>query len=418
MKPENKATLKEFLLELIILPLYPSLMVCISIFSFTEIIISQNMPILSKILISSTILFLFFIYALSSVRYLSSGKSNAPTWNIFFEKTDFFEVAQHVLFVLLFFLLIKYLQSLQYYGIIILFIITIIFFLPSILILMHLEKNILSALNPYSISGIIKTLNKDYVILTGYLIFSLLFVIFFRLNFSHYGPEIVNIILSTYFTLYLFITFYYLIGKTLFLNQHTLSYYGHQLLSTSPLNEQTRTLLEIASEYIKKQNFKEAILIYEKILNIDGLNIEFHQRYHELLIMSNDKKLLHNHTGHYIRKLLCRNQSLQAVSLFKKVKMIIPEFKINEPAVALSLAKVMRNLREYTLAVEVLENLHLKSPQEPAVAEAYLLLAQIFSENLNKDKNAIKILEYTLINYSNHPLKHEIKNYLDCLSKL
>ena len=283
---------------------------------------------------------------------------------------------------------------------------------------MHLEKNILSALNPYSISGIIKTLNKDYVILTGYLIFSLLFVIFFRLNFSHYGPEIVNIILSTYFTLYLFITFYYLIGKTLFLNQHTLSYYGHQLLSTSPLNEQTRTLLEIASEYIKKQNFKEAILIYEKILNIDGLNIEFHQRYHELLIMSNDKKLLHNHTGHYIRKLLCRNQSLQAVSLFKKVKMIIPEFKINEPAVALSLAKVMRNLREYTLAVEVLENLHLKSPQEPAVAEAYLLLAQIFSENLNKDKNAIKILEYTLINYSNHPLKHEIKNYLDCLSKL
>jgi len=67
------------------------------------------------------------------------------------------------------------------------------------------------------------------------------------------------------------------------------------------------------------------------------------------------------------------------------------------------LAKGFMEYQNYQQVDLLLSNLHKEYPHYPALPEAYLLLAKVLYEKLNKQQQALEVMEYLVARFQSHP---------------
>lgn len=417
----NKAPLWRRLPFLLGYPLYPLSAIVISIIAASAVRVPIIDNVLLTILSSVFLLLLFFTMCLPMTQNIALGRQHAPTWGETYEEFDKFNVAQHILLFLTIGFIVVTLRERELYFFIYMGGLLSIFFLPAVLMVLFVEKSLPRALNPILLMQLIHALGASYLVINfvALLLTGLLGLMAFLL--SNLLPNLLLYLLICYLGVYFSAVLYLVMGYILF--QHQFKF--KEAECQTEVNMHNKSLKASSQQFLAQANAKiavgenkEALELLQKAIAIDSLNLDLHQHYHEILIKINDLKSLNYHSRNYIRKLLARNHGVHATEIYQSVCQKIPNFHLEEVQVAISLANILNGLHRYQLAAQALTNLHEYCPNDFNIPEAYLLLAKIYTEKLNEDKKAERVLEYVLINYTNHPLLKEVKAYLDCVHKL
>lgn len=417
----NKAPLWRKLPYLLGYPLYPLSTILISVIAVSVVQLPMIDNLLVTILLSVLLLLLFFTICLPMTQNIASGHQATPTWSETFEYFDKFNISQHILLFLIIGFLIITLQEKELDFLIYMSGLLGILFLPAVLMVLFVEKSLLTALNPILLMQLIHSLGMSYLAinLIALLLTGLLGLTVFLLSNSL--PNLVLYLLMWYLGLYFVVIMYLVMAYVLFQHQFKIKEQEWQTetnMHNKSLKASSQQFLANANVKIAAGEIKEGLELLQKAIAIDSLNLDLHKNYHEVLMKTNDLKTLNHHSRNFIRKLIARNHGVRAAEIYQSVLQKIPDFHLEEVQVAISLSNILKDLHRYQLAAQALTNLHQYCPNDFNIPEAYLLLAKIYTEKLSDDKKAERVLEYVLINYTNHPLLKEVKAYLDCIMKL
>lgn len=421
MGTENKPPLWRKIPILLGYPLYPVSAILFSMIACITLQLPYINLLFPTIALSTLLLILYFTFCLPMFGNIISGRHTAPSWGEIYEEFDKFLIAQHVLLFLIlgFGIVILYEENLPVLIYISGFLS--ILLLPAILMILYNDKSLVQALNPFLIMQLINTLGASYLAIC--LIASIMVVVVttIAVALSTKLPAFTLELLIFYLSIYCSIILYLAMAYVLYQKNIKLDH-NNETINLKEKNQGIRVLslnfVNSANSKISEGELVEASEFFQKALSIDSLNLDVHQQYHELLLTMNDNKELNHHGRNYIRKLLARNLGIKAGDIFKTICEKIPDFHLEEVPVAITLARILSDMHHYQLSVKVLSELHKYCPNDSNIPEAYLLLAQIYSEKLNQDKKAQHVLEYVLIHYTDHPLQKVIKSYLDCLMRL
>ena len=142
-------------------------------------------------------------------------------------------------------------------------------------------------------------------------------------------------------------------------------------------------------------------------------------RYHRLLLLMPDKRdATLSHGQRYLALLLRKAQSERALEVFKSCRGLREDFEPAEPGQILQLAHAARRRRDFKLALALVRDFDQRHPRHPDVPAAYMLSAQIFSENFKKDELARLILQGLLQKFPGHALAADADIYLRTLDRI
>jgi len=131
-----------------------------------------------------------------------------------------------------------------------------------------------------------------------------------------------------------------------------------------------------------------------------------------------DRARTMEHARRYLSLLIQRGNDVEAVKLFKDCKQADAEFRPQDPAQILPLAKSARMLREPKAAIAMLNGFDKLNPGHPDTAAVYLLSARLLAEDLGRDDMARKVLLHVLSKYPGHSLAPEAAKLLEAVDAM
>lgn len=147
-------------------------------------------------------------------------------------------------------------------------------------------------------------------------------------------------------------------------------------------------------------------------------NIAAQERYHKLLLLADKKPRALEHGQRYLATLLRLNRDDQGFDLFKRLRDLDGEFRLEQPGHLLKLAEQAYRRRDPELALSLIHGFDNQNPRHPDIPGVYMLAARILSEHYRKDDMASAILRGLRQKYPEHPLAAEAEVFLRALDRL
>lgn len=278
--------------------------------------------------------------------------------------------------------------------------------IPASTVLLAVEKSVARALNPFAQLSLMTAIGWPYLLLWvcvqivsagPYYSFDILLRL---LPDIWVMPVLVAIVV--YFTFVL----YAMLGYVLFEYQHELGFesVGDEDEMDAHAFEKAKALGE-TTVLLKEGDYVRARSSLRRALDIVRDDLELHQRYHKLLMLLDDDAALVNHAAFFI-EIANKQQSLnKAVAILLDVQTRVPAFQLEDTRLALALAELLQQQRQYKAIVRLFHNLHKTKPQDPHLPAAYLLVAKTFFEFLNDDAKAKSLVDFMVKKYPNSALQ-------------
>ncbi|WP_299944302.1 hypothetical protein [uncultured Microbulbifer sp.] len=143
--------------------------------------------------------------------------------------------------------------------------------------------------------------------------------------------------------------------------------------------------------------------------NDEALN----ERYYRLLLAAGDKKALRELGPHLLDTFVHLNRAHKAAELFLATE---PAPPIQKPALRHALAQELYQRHQYPLAARLLNNLHRENYAH--LDAAYLLLAQIYMDGLNREDLARKLLQFVREKFPHSPLRAQAETLWKVLNSV
>lgn len=291
--------------------------------------------------------------------------------------------------------------------------------MPASTMLLAVEKSVRRALDPLALLSLMFAVGWPYLLLwfctqiisTGplYLAQGAIEV----LPASAVIPALVS--LSVYFTFVL----YAMLGYVLFEYQNEL---GFESVADQDEDmdrqafEKARALGEVAV-FMRDGELERARGVLRRALDLIHNDVELHMHYHKLLMLLDDDEALKNHCDYLVDLLKKRKMLGKAVAPVLDLQSRFPDYQLADTQAALEIAKLMRMQGQHKAAVRLLKNLHINHPQSPLIPEAYLLVASVLFEYLNKDRAAQSLCEMVLKKYPHCPEAPQFKQLLEVIAR-
>lgn len=294
---------------------------------------------------------------------------------------------------------------------------------PASIMIMAMEKSILKAINPVAIFNVIKGIGMPYLILYGFLI--LVYFSYAMLDSVVAGKgNFVMLPVQVFLSLYFMIVMYNMMGYVIFQYHDALGYdvyvdldeydpRGDAAVTKGPTDPR---LVEVEI-LLKEGNPDEAITVLRGHVASDN-NVELHDRLHKLLKVTGKVDEMAAHAQKYIDFLVTDNKANKAAEMARDC---MDAGKLVRPANDSYLLPIMNALqaqRAFKQAVAFAMNLHERKPVPGDLPRLYFLAAKTLSEHLDKDEQALRLLDFLQKNYGSHPLAGDIAKYTEMVKKL
>ncbi len=299
--------------------------------------------------------------------------------------------------------------------------------IPGSTMLLAMEGRVLSAINPVKLFNIMLATGKSYWILYVFLIL--------LSGGEKLLPEWVNNVLPSaailpvqvFLTGYFMVVMYAMMGYLIYQHHEELGFdevkeFKERRIGNIPGLEDN-PFLNTITILIKEGKPDEALKRLKPRLQ-NGGSLKEHEKYHKLLVSTENKEEINEHGKLYIRRLLgqegkSRNQKLHEVlEVYADCLKNDSAFHYPEAKVVYELAKAARQFNMHNLAMSILKKFHMNYAYNRLIPDAYLMLAQMLVEHRQKDEEAKKLLRFVIKRYPEHELAPQIKDYLTMLGHL
>lgn len=362
------------------------------------------------ILVFSTVLF-------SVLDHAMHGHFTPPKWTQNLIGGHLSIVAQQAAFIFVFIGLIyfgqKQVGNVFAYGLG--FVLT--FCLPAMVMILGASRSLVDALNPIKITDFILKLNKHYFILLGMIYLVEGGLIFTYEFFTTQVPWVVAVHWTTFITMFMSVTLFHLMGYVAYLNHDKLDHSG-VVLDEEEQIEQEHPYIEIIKNHIKKEQYPAAKELLKQSLELEPLNSDLNDLYHKLCLIEDDKETLISHGNKYLKFLINKEYHAKALEVFMNIFRQYPKYKMNDMEDVIKMAKILQEAQKYQVLVDFLNGMHITYPNNNLIPKAYGFLAKLLHEQFGKDKEAKEILEFLLVKYPQHPIKHAVKAQLDKIQQM
>ncbi|WP_020208302.1 tetratricopeptide repeat protein [Gilvimarinus chinensis] len=281
---------------------------------------------------------------------------------------------------------------------------------PASTIVLASEKNLLQAINPITILGVMAAMGVGpYVAL--WVLTALISL----------GPSLVGYFLYPHIPApwllpaavgvgcYFAIVIHALMGYALFQYGDEL---GAPLADEEPHLEEDAfvrarglgaiTVLEKSGDYARaRQALRELLDIYRD-------DVTLHRRYQDILLHTDDTDALAKHTDYLANLLLEAGNKKEAVDLVEQTLAKHPQYRVAHLPTASALAKAQEKAGRFRSMVTVMANLHQRVEPDEAVAEIYTRLAKALAGPLGKPAKARALAAYTLKVYPKTPAARQL----------
>ena len=291
--------------------------------------------------------------------------------------------------------------------------------LPASVMTLAYTQSFLSAINPLFLSDLIGRIGWSYLILCAFLWIlnggaSTAYYIFMGDNASD-KALFIFILLQIYFAWIM----YAMTGYILYQYHEDIGYEPPDRTTRKQREKQVQdvvTDLTLFNQSIAEENYQMAQDILKAILIEDPNNLALRKKFHKVTKLSGDNKQLTLHAKGLIARLIAKNQLSDAQVFYQDCIEVDAEFSLAEAEHYLPLAKQMRTTRHYKQAISLLSGFHKQYPNCKDIPYAYLLVIQIFMEDLSLNDKAKPVLEYLKNNYADHDVAAAVERYINLLS--
>lgn len=299
--------------------------------------------------------------------------------------------------------------------------------LPGSTMILAIEGDMLSAVKPVKLISMIQSIGKSYWIFYAFLLILVGGVNGLPLWLGDEMPTEALLSLQMFLTGYFSVFMFAMMG--FLIHQHheelgvaVVKEFSQDYLAMTPgLSDDP--LLNTINILIKEGMFCEALKrLKPKLTN--GGDINLHELYHKLLVLTGNKKQSNEHGQVYIRRILgqeskSRNSKLhEALQVYVNCLKLDNHFYLQEPRSVIDMAKAAKQFEMHNLAISMLKRFHEKFPDNPLIPEAYFTLARLLIEQNHKPEDAKKLLRFVIKRYPEHELRQQIKDYLDRLRSI
>jgi len=272
--------------------------------------------------------------------------------------------------------------------------------LPASLIILMMEKNILSMINPVKISYIIKLFGGAYFLLYFIAVVSLIASAQFSAvasadSIDTHSTNFLAEFLINAFSIYLVIVLFSMMGYLVFQHHYELNYSVRSTNLQSLRQQPTDDLTEIEI-FLQEGRFEDAQKLLLKKINDNPMDYKANEKLILLYGVQGNDKHMQKIANPYFLKLMESNKQNHAAEFYCKMSSRGLEFIPESPLLALALAEKMNNNRQFKVALSLLESYSCKPGEGPFWDRIGLFKARLLAEYCEDNISAVTILDNIL----------------------
>lgn len=359
-------------------------------------------------------------YSFESLKNTASGNLKPPPINSKTISNDFQQVFKQFGIYIALFIVFGWISAKV--GILagLAFLITALFFVPSMIILLVTSGSLFHALNPVVFVGLAVRIGWAYFLMNFFLILLGSAPAYLAQYVIRFLPPDLQIMLFGFAKSFYTIVSYHLMGYVILQYHDKIGYRvdyedfkdpGAEDYESEEADPDAVVLREVAP-LIQDGKLDEAISVIEKLIAQQPIRgVELSERYYNLLKMRKRKAALLEHGIKHLDILTEKNQKNKAIAVFVECRKLDSQFLPAAEAL-FKLAGWLNENRKTKESVAVY-NLIVKSyPDNPLVPKAYFRVAQIFHDRLMSAEKAKKVLSIIKNRYPDHDIMPHVENFL------
>lgn len=172
------------------------------------------------------------------------------------------------------------------------------------------------------------------------------------------------------------------------------------------------------ADLITAGKIDQALDIAYEAQRLEPESVDMQLRYHRLLHLAGKDDRLLSHAQRLMPLLLDKGMPGKALDALRLCRERQPEFRPEDPATVLALAKAARTARDAKLALDILRSFDRLFKNHPLIPEVYALSALILCEDFRQDKMAEQIFTVLCQRFPDHPCASQAREYLKTLARL
>ena len=359
-------------------------------------------------------------YSFESLKATAGGNLKPPPISSETISKDFFQVFKQFGIYLAIFIAFGWICAKV--GIVVgfVFLMTALFFVPSMVILLVTTGSLIHALNPVVFVGLAFRIGWAYLLMNFFLLLLGSAPAYLAQYFTNFLPPELQMALFGFAKSFYTIVSYHLMGYVILQYSEKIGYQVEYEDFKDPTAEgyesdETDTDAIVLSEVaplIQDGKLDEAISVIEKLTQQQPIcGVDLSERYYNLLKMRKRKAKLLEHAVNHLDILAGKNQKNKAIAVFSECRQLDKNFL---PAAdpLFKLAGWLNETGKTKTAVAVY-NLIVKSyPDNSLVPKAYFRVAQIFHDRLMSTEKAKKVLSVIKRKYPDHDIMPHVENFL------
>jgi len=228
-----------------------------------------------------------------------------------------------------------------------------IFGIPASLVILTIEKNIFAMVNPSKIIFIIKQFGGAYLLV--YLVAIASVFVSFKLGYQASQEDWLAGAVFNMFSIYLIVVLFSMMGYLVFQHHHELNY-KVRLLHVDSLKGSSQDRMSEVDIFIQEGRFEDAQKFLLSRIAENPKDYKSNEKLILLYAVQGNQPHMNKIAEQYFSVLLKANKITHAADLFYKLSRKSIDYFPKSPEVALILAEQMSNLKQYQVALQLLDH--------------------------------------------------------------
>ncbi len=267
---------------------------------------------------------------------------------------------------------------------------------PAVLIRFAQSESVLDALNPMNVFRMIGAIGLPYGLLLAFLMIMMSSVGLLN-ELTHKLLPAVSLILQSIISNYYTVVIFHLMGYMLFQYQRQLGYVARKDDDEAVRSDAEHLAAKI-DVFLKEGDYEQVVRLFYQAFKSFPLEAQFFEKYFDFLYACKKPLLMIDYGTTYLEFMIQRKRFDKITMIYKQILHLAPEFLPTSPSVRLLLAQRLKQQGDLKLTVKLLNGMHKLFPEFVGLNEAYLLMAEAFSEMPGMGEHAEKCRRWVVQN--------------------